>query len=232
VFEAIPREARLSDKVTDAILEMIVSKRLKVGDALPPERELGKQFGVSRTVIREAVRALGAKGLLEVRGGSGVRIVAVDEATVRESMRHFVQGSSLDYAKVDEVRLVLEVAAAGLAAARATDVDIATIDETIVAMENESKSLERSVLNDLAFHRAVATSTHNELFLVLHDSMGEMLLEVRRRNLSRGRDERQLVVEMHRRIRDGIAAHDPEAAQQAMRDHLGHVQATWSNQHP
>ena len=107
MFEAVDRDARLSDKVTEAILQTIVSNRLKPGDALPPERELGKQFGVSRTVIREAIRALHAKGLLEVRSGSGVRIVAVDAKTVRESMRHFVKGSMLEYAKVDEVRRVL-----------------------------------------------------------------------------------------------------------------------------
>ena len=199
---------------------------------LPPERELGRQFGVSRTVIREAVRALAAKGMLEVRSGSGVRIIAVDEGTVRESMRHFVQGSSLDYGKVDEMRAVLEVAAAGFAAQRATDEDIASIDRNIEAFENECSDLDRSVELDLAFHRAIATATHNELFLVLHDSMGEMLIKVRRKNLSKGRDERRLVVAMHRRIRDGIAAHDAAAAQQAMRDHLGHVQATWSDGKP
>jgi GntR family transcriptional repressor for pyruvate dehydrogenase complex len=227
-FSAVEREPRLSDKVTQAIIEMIASNQLKPGDLLPPERELGRQFGVSRTVVREAVRALDAKGLLDVRSGSGVRVVAVDESTVRESMRHFVHGSSVDYAKVDEMRRVLEVAAAGLAAERADDADVAAMDETIAAFENECTDLEKSVRHDLAFHRAIARATHNELFLVLHDSMGEMLLEVRRHNLARGRNERRLVVGMHQRIRDAIAAHDVPGAQQAMRDHLGHVQATWS----
>jgi GntR family transcriptional regulator, transcriptional repressor for pyruvate dehydrogenase complex len=230
VFQAINREARLSDKVTETILETIASNQLRPGDLLPPERELGRQFGVSRTVIREAVRALAAKGLLEVRSGSGVRIVAVDEGTVRESMRHFVHGSRLDYGKVDEVRRMLEVAAAGIAAERASAEDIAAMDDAIASLENECHDLEKSVHHDLAFHRAIATATHNELFLVLHDSMGEMLLEVRRRNLSKGRDERRLVVGMHRRIRDGIAAHDADAAREAMGDHLGHVVATWADQ--
>ena len=90
---------------------------------------------------------------------------------------------------------MLEVAAAGIAAERASAEDIAAMDDAIVALENECHDLEKSVHHDLAFHRAIATATHNELFLVLHDSMGEMLLEVRRRNLSKGRDERRLVVE-------------------------------------
>ena len=230
VFHAIGREARLSDKVTEAILASISAGALKPGDTLPTERELGEQFGVSRTVIREAVRALSAKGLLEVRGGSGVRIVAVNEETVRESMRHFVKGSELDYAKVDEVRRVLEVAAAGLAAERATPEDIARINETIEQMDNSCEDIESTVQFDIAFHRALATSMHNELFLVLHDSMGEMLLEVRRRNLSRGAERRRLVVEMHRRIRDAVAAHDPVAAKAAMVDHLGAVQESWQQQ--
>jgi GntR family transcriptional repressor for pyruvate dehydrogenase complex len=208
---------------------MIASNDLKPGDALPAERELGKQFGVSRTVIREAVRALAARGLLEVKSGSGVRIVAADAKTVRDSMHHFVRGSMMDYAKVDEVRGVLEVAAAGLAAQRASAEDIAKIDDTIVRFENECSNLEASVQIDLEFHRAVATATHNDLFLVLHDAIGEMLVEVRRRNLSRGREERRLVVKMHRRIHDAIVAHDPAAAQQAMRAHLGQVKATWGD---
>jgi GntR family transcriptional repressor for pyruvate dehydrogenase complex len=232
VFEAVDRDARLSDKVTEAILQTIISNRLKPGDALPPERELGKQFGVSRTVIREAIRALHAKGLLEVRSGSGVRIVAVDAKTVSESMRHFVKGSSLDYARVDEVRRVLEVAAAGIAAERATADDLEHIDATLREMSASVDDLAASIEIDLAFHRAIASATHNELFGVLHDSIGEMLVEVRRRNLALGPPERRRVIDMHTTIRDCIAEHDPAAAQQAMRDHLDHVAATWIGQAP
>jgi GntR family transcriptional repressor for pyruvate dehydrogenase complex len=161
-----------------------------------------------------------------------VRIVAVDAKTVRESMRHFVKGSMLDYAKVDEVRRVLEVAAAGIAAERATPADLDRIDATLEQMTESVDDLATSIEVDLAFHRAVASATHNELFGVLHDSIGEMLVEVRRRNLSLGPQERERVIEMHRAIRDRVAEHDPAAAQQAMRDHLDHVQATWSGRAP
>jgi GntR family transcriptional repressor for pyruvate dehydrogenase complex len=95
-------------------------------------------------------------------------------------------------------------------------------------MRDSVDDLGTSIEVDLAFHRALAEATHNELFGVLHDSIGEMLVEVRRRNLSLGPQERERVIEMHRAIRNRVAEHDAAAAQQAMRDHLDHVQATWS----
>ena len=71
LFGLVNRERRLSDKVADMMLETILSDRLQVGDRLPSERELGEQFGVSRTVVREAIRALVTKGVIDVRSGSG-----------------------------------------------------------------------------------------------------------------------------------------------------------------
>src|SRR5438128_5519835 len=120
LFDQVTREPRLSDKVAEMMLETIFSRRLQVGDRLPSERELGEQFGVSRTVIREAVRALVAKGVIEVRSGSGLRVAAVDASAVRESMSLFLRGATLNYEKVHEVRRLLETHIAGLAAERAT----------------------------------------------------------------------------------------------------------------
>src|SRR5215475_12594500 len=109
LFEQVRREPRLSDKVAEMMLETILSRRLAVGDRLPSERELGEQFGVSRTVVREAVRALVAKGVIEVRSGSGLRVAAVEASAVSESMSLYLRGSSLDFEKVHEVRALLEV---------------------------------------------------------------------------------------------------------------------------
>src|SRR5881628_1454219 len=99
LFDQVTREPRLSDKVADMMLETILSDRLKVGDRLPSERELGEQFGVSRTVVREAVRALVTKGVIDVRSGSGLRVAAVDANAVSESMSLFLRGSTLDFEK-------------------------------------------------------------------------------------------------------------------------------------
>ena len=96
LFEQVRREPRLSDKVAEMMLDTILSRRLAVGDRLPSERELGEQFGVSRTVVREAVRALVAKGVIEVRSGSGLRVAAVDAAAVSESMSLFMHGGRIE----------------------------------------------------------------------------------------------------------------------------------------
>lgn len=223
----IARGTRLSDRVADAILERIQSQRLRPGDALPSERELGKQFGVSRTVIREAIRALEAKGLLEVKTGSGVRIVSVDSDRVRESIGHYVSATVPGYASVAEVRLVLEVAAAGLAAERATDEDLETMRTSLEQMARALKYVERSAEADLDFHRALAYATHNDLFLILHDSIGDALATARRETLAAGHQERKLVLEAHWRILDAVAAHNRPAAEAAMREHLERVTAAW-----
>jgi GntR family transcriptional repressor for pyruvate dehydrogenase complex len=160
---AIPRQPRLSDKVADGILELIVSNRLKPGDTLPPERELGEQFGVSRTVIREAVRALDAKGLVEVRSGSRIRIGAVDAATAGESLRHFIRGSELQPDTVVEVRSALVVTAAGLGAIRADGEDLKRL---------------RAAQTELERHRALASASRNELLMLIGDSLDAALAEM------------------------------------------------------
>jgi GntR family transcriptional repressor for pyruvate dehydrogenase complex len=228
-FEPLQRGQRLADRVADAIRQTLLSGELKPGDALPSERELSKQFDVSRTVIREAIRSLSGKGLVQAVGGSGVRVLAVDVDTVGESMRNLVHGAAFDYAKVDEIRHVIEVAAAGFAAERATSEDIAVIERSLKAMNDQLGDLDVCVQADLAFHRALAVATHNELFLMLHDSLGAPLVDVRRRNLERGGvTRRKRIVAAHRRILNEVKRGDPEGARRMMRDHLGQVREAWS----
>jgi GntR family transcriptional repressor for pyruvate dehydrogenase complex len=228
VFEPVVREPRLADQVADRLQQTILSGQLRPGDALPPERDLSQQFGVSRTVIREAVRSLSGKGLVQAVGGSGVRVLAVDAAVVGESMRALVQGAAVDYAKVDEIRRVIEVAAVGFAAERAMPEDIAVIEQALKRMRDHIDDVEACAQADLAFHRALALATHNELFLMLHDSLYAPLIEVRRLNLARGITRRRKTVAAHRRILDAVRQGDSEQAAVRMREHLGEVRRGWS----
>jgi len=228
MFEQVGREPRLSDKVADVMLETILSKRLRVGDRLPSERELGEQFGVSRTVVREAVRALVAKGVIEVRSGSGLRVAAVDATAVTESMSLFLRGRTLDFEKVHEVRALLEVHIAGLAADRATTADLAGLREVHERMEREAGDVESAARDDLEFHRAIARATQNDLYLLLLDSIGSTLIEIRRENLGSG--SAPVTLGQHGQVLDRIAARDPAGARAAMALHLEGV-ATWWRRH-
>ena len=225
LFAQVVREPRLSDKVAEMMLDTILSRRLQVGDRLPSERELGEQFGVSRTVVREAVRALVAKGVIEVRSGSGLRVAAVDAAAVSESMSLYLRGGTLDFEKVHEVRALLEVHIAGVAAERATEADVARLREVHERMEDEHADVEAAALDDLEFHRVIAGATQNDLYLLLMDSIGTALIDIRRENLGSG--SAPMTLGQHQLVLERIASGDAEGAREAMSTHLEGVAAWW-----
>jgi GntR family transcriptional regulator, transcriptional repressor for pyruvate dehydrogenase complex len=221
-FDQVEREPKLADKVADLMLERIVSSQLQIGDRLPSERELGEQFGVSRTVIREAVRALLAKGVLEVRAGSGLRVAAVRAATVGDSVSLYLRGRSMDFAKVHEVRRLLEVHIAGVAAERAHDEDVERLTDVHEQMVASIEDVDHAALIDLEFHRAIARATHNDLYLVLIDSIGRVQVEIRRATMGL-RGTGPFAIKQHRAILLAIRARNPERARAAMRRHLDYV---------
>jgi len=227
VFTPLARTARLSDRVADAMTETIFSQGLKAGDRLPSERELGEQFGVSRTVIREAVRSLAAKGLIEIRTGSGLWVTGADAGAVRESMNLLVRSSrGIDYPKIHEVRSILETRVAYLAAQRADDAGIARMRELCEHMATILDDTEAMARADVLFHREIAEMAQNELFVVLIDALGDTLLEIRRSSLTMpGRAREGL--EAHKLILERIAARDADGARAAMQAHLDDSERIW-----
>ncbi|MBV8955047.1 MAG: FadR family transcriptional regulator [Solirubrobacterales bacterium] len=225
-FRPVPRNPRLADVVAEQLLSSITANHLEPGHRLASERELGEQFDVSRTVIREAIRSLAAKGVLVVRPGSGVHVAAVDAASVSEQMSLFLRGrGEIEYGKINEVRAALEIRTARLAAERARDEDLAELRERCERMavmeDTESASVE-----DVEFHRAIAQATYNELFVVMLDSIGDILLEIRRVSLATpGRIA--IAVEYHGKILDRITAHDVAGAGAAMEKHLEESNEAW-----
>jgi len=213
LFGYVERNLSLVDKVTALVRDRIAEGRLSPGDRLPSERDLGQQFGVSRTVVREAVRSLIAKGLIEP-SGRGYRIARVNSGAVTESMMVFLQGRPLSYEQIHEVRTTIEIALARLAAQRATPEDIAGMFAQCEAMKAAAE-VDSAAVADLEFHRAVAVAAHNELFLVMLDSIGDVLLDLRRRTL--GMTNRIAKgVRAHRRIARNIEAGDVAGTELAM----------------
>lgn len=202
---------------------MIASGRLLPNERLPSERELAERFGVSRTVIREAVRSLAAKGLLEVKSGSGMIISVPHPSSVAESMSFILRMSTEKtprlYDHIFEVRHVLEVEIAGLAAERATAEDIQELEALMRFQTDNLNDIEIAAETDVEFHAALAKATHNILFSILLDSVAEIMLEVRRMGLALP-DVHEKVLEQHNQIFEQIKAGNIEGTRQAMINHL------------
>jgi GntR family transcriptional repressor for pyruvate dehydrogenase complex len=222
----VRRDERLADKVADLLKKAILSGQLAAGDRLPPERVLGDRFGVSRTVIREAIRSLAAKGMVEVRSGSGTVVARVGPGSVAETMQLYLSGASIEYGLIDEVRTMVEVHVAGVAAERATAADLDGMRAALQSMTAAADDHQRCAIHDAEFHRCVARATHNPLYLVMLDAIGEPIMTVRQGTLSMpGRP--WTAIEAHREILDRVACQDPEGARKAMRVHLVDSRRAW-----
>jgi GntR family transcriptional repressor for pyruvate dehydrogenase complex len=221
-FTQLTRDPSLAERVSLALMDTIASGRLAPGDRLPSERDLGEQFGVSRTVIREAVRGLQARGVLKVQPGRGAEVVALPASQITETFTLFLRGAdtqqAIDGEHISEVRETLEIKLAELACRRATREDLELMEAAIAAMAAET-DVERASAYDVEFHRLIASATKNLLFVVLLDSLGDVLMVLRRRSLAvQGR--RDATVTEHRRILDALTGGDVAAARTAMTDHL------------
>jgi GntR family transcriptional regulator, transcriptional repressor for pyruvate dehydrogenase complex len=218
-FRSLAGSSRLSDRVAKMMQDAIVSRNLEAGTQLPTERELGEQFGVSRTVVREAIRILVAKGIVDVRSGSGLRVAAVDPLTVTQSLSWFIRGGKLEYSKVHEVRDVIEVEMAGLAAERRTDDQLAElrrVHERFAALL--ATDVEAAAWADVEFHNAIAGATGNELYSTILESIADALIDVRRELLATGQGPD--TVAHHEAILERIEAGDAGGARAAMHWHL------------
>lgn len=223
VGQPLVREAGLADRVAGHMTERVVDGTLKRGNRLPPERILAEQYGVSRTVIREAVRTLVSKGLLETRGGSGTYVRSPDPASVAESMSLLLRlhhgHTTVPYDKVHEVRLVLEVEIAGLAARRAQPDDLLALEREIERQRRSDDDREAYVASDVAFHASLAAAAHNELFPVLLNSISDVMAEVRQLGFQVPGTHETAIMH-HERILAAVKARDSAAAVRAMKAHL------------
>jgi GntR family transcriptional repressor for pyruvate dehydrogenase complex len=221
LFNTVAREPTLANRVAEQLETMIVENRLPPGERLPSERELARQFGVSRTVIREAVRALMAKSLLEVTSGSGTVVRNPTTASVSKSVSLLLRrGSSpVDYTKVHEVRRLLEIEIAGLAAARRTDDDLVKLEHIVHEMPLVQDDRDQFAQNDVTFHIALAEATHNELFVVLLDSLSDIMLIVRQTGYNTGRSPGH-AIEYHDRIYQLVRDQNVTEARRMMSEHL------------
>ncbi|MCL4488678.1 MAG: FadR family transcriptional regulator [Chloroflexi bacterium] len=221
MYKGIQTE-RLYERIVDQIEQRILAGELKVGDRLPTERDLAEQFHVSRTAVREAVKALCEKGLVESHPGRGTFITDNTSQAMRHSLGLAARvGTEEGLACLEEVREILEPEIAALAASRVTDDQIAAMRDAVTVMDAALEDIERFVEADLDFHLALAEATRNPFIPVLMDSVIDLLREQRKRIFRRGGTRHGQF--HHNRILEAIVNRDAEGAREAMRAHLRQV---------
>ena len=199
---------------------------LECGDKLPSERELGRRFGASRVAVREALRALEHRGLLEVRQGSsgGHFVRSVDASVMSRDFRTLLRLGRLTAAQLTEARLMMEPEVARLAADRATDLDVkalrAALDEryAVAAGGRDTRDL------DLDFHRRLALAARNPVQAVAIHALMDLESEiVAPRGLLADADRAEVEI-AHTALLEAVEARDGERAHQIMQSHIADVQ--------
>jgi len=218
------KTSRLYEQIVQQVEESILKGQLKPGDQLPAERDLAQSFGVSRTAVREAVRALREKGLVEAYTGRGTFVTSGTSQSIKHSLNLITKISQDDGSlHLAELRRILEPEIAALAAPRIDEQLLSTMREAVAAMDGGLHNREKYIEADLDFHLALAEAADNPLILALIDSIVELLREQRSSIFDvRGGPERGQF--HHKLILKAVERRDPEAAKKAMRDHLNQVQ--------
>jgi GntR family transcriptional repressor for pyruvate dehydrogenase complex len=227
MLKTVSREQTLSERAQQQLEELIVSGGLKAGDRLPSEARMGQMFGVSRTVVREAVRLLSARGLVETRNGSGIYVRELGSGMIREPMNLLLRHKSISVQDIVEVRALIEVHIAGLAAMWATSEDIAAMEESIEKLRQPNLSHRECAEIDVEFHARLAVAARNPLFAIFSQSLNAVMVDPIRvvyENVASARDD---ALREHGSILDRVRARDGEGARQAMLESLRDAPTYW-----
>ena len=222
IYRAV-KTSRLYEQILQQLEDSIVKGQLKPGDQLPPERDLAQRFGVSRTAVREAVKALREKGLVEAYTGRGTFVTDGTSQAIRQSLDLMTKISPQDGLQhLAELRRILEPEIASLAAPRIDQQLIATMREAVAIMDRNLHDRDTYIEADLDFHLALAEAAENPLILALIDSIVGLLREQRSRifELDGGPERGQF---HHKRILQAIEERNADAARSAMKAHLEQI---------
>ncbi|MEI8407836.1 MULTISPECIES: FadR/GntR family transcriptional regulator [unclassified Kribbella] len=208
--------SRLYEQVADQISTWIKENGLLPGDRLPPERELAQRLGVSRATLSQALVALEVIGVVVVRHGDGT---VLTERARTGPVIEAIRAHADRLPEIIEARDALESKLAALAAVRRTDADLASIRAALEEMERDIEAGGRGVEADEHFHGAITTAARSELLTQMMAAIDDLIRETRLESLSQpGRPRESLAG--HQKVADAIAAGDPDAAAQAMHEHV------------
>lgn len=216
----VEREVKLPVRVAKLISSEIIDGRLRPGDQLPTEQELANMFGVSRNVVREAIARLRTEGVLRSRQGAGVFVTEAQARAAFRIEREELQDVS-QFRHLFELRCLLEIEAAGLAASRRGKSDVKSIEVAMKQLSDDANSIDA----DLNFHRAIARACGNSYIATFISFISEHVRET----IAMGRStldpdiNAQIQVKEHSAIHEAILKGEAAQARAAMRKHLANA---------
>jgi GntR family transcriptional regulator, transcriptional repressor for pyruvate dehydrogenase complex len=225
-FETIRRNAVAHEAIT-TIKRMIVRGDLRAGQRLPAERELAAQLGVSRPSLREAIRALIALNILESRHGEGTFVSSLDPELLAEPIDFVLQVDDGGIAALFEARHVLEAGIAALAAERASDLELAELEDFAKRGRAKVGDPEAFIEHDVEFHDRIRRAARSPVLASMLGSISTLSLETRCRT-AQSQAVRSRALADHVSMAKTLKARDPEAARRAMIAHLDHVRRALS----
>ena len=218
------KSTRIYEEIVRQVKAMITDGKLKGGDRLPPERDLAEKFVVSRTSVREALRALESLGLVEIRPGEGTFVREVSIDALIEPLARLMVSQREAIGELFEARRLLEPSLAALAAARATPEEIQEMERILEEQAKEVAGGRTGLPQDAQFHAAIGAAAHNRAITRIAHAIMDLLTQSREDSLNMpGRPTRSH--EDHRRVLAAIARRDADGAREAMLEHIGAVES-------
>jgi GntR family transcriptional repressor for pyruvate dehydrogenase complex len=217
------RVERVADKVADQLKKLISDGAVKVGDRLPPERDLAEQMGVSRASVREALQQLEMQGMLEIVHGGGSVVRNMTGQEIRKTLEIFLEQDRKRVLELAELRAFMEAWAAKEAAKNRTDAELETMRGYLEEMERDFEKGQIRYDIDFKYHTEIAAATHNTIYLHLIDNIYTLIsysIKVHREEVFTGRGDQETILNHHRAVYNAIRDRAPEAAEEAMKEHL------------
>lgn len=217
------------EEITEQIKGLIIAGNLKVGDKLPSTKEMSERFGVGRSTTREALSALKAMGLIEIKQGGGCTVISSIPSEIELPELKSLRMNRETLLELLEARQSFEVSNAAIAAVKRTDSDLAILKALITDMKNSVGDDIEGERTDLLFHLTLAKATHNSILVRLFESITSQIEtaihEIRRVELYANRSVAARLYEEHSAIYEAVSRQDAAAASLYMKQHLDHVES-------
>lgn len=223
IFQKIGTTQTLSQKIERNIERAIREKKLPIGAKLPSERELCEMFAVSRTALREALRRLSARGLIEIKKGSGMIVTKIElkDAISSLNLYYDLKFDENLISQIIELRLAFEPEIAKMAALNRTEEDLQNMEANLIEFAKcnpDNTQLESDI--DNRFHLAVARATENPFVIITMEPVHNLLPRMRNFIYANIEGEKEITLGYHKEIVNAIRERDAERAYEKMQAHL------------